>query len=766
MAEKRSQTRTPPLRKQAEARWKKEHSRAAQGPHGARAGDATESLQSAIHELQVHQIELEMQNEELQRAQLELADARDSYLELYDFAPLGYLTLDEHRVIRRANLTAATLLGVQRGRLPGMRMERFVAKEEQDVLYMHLRDARDAREAGPVPRTCIIRMHRHNGGAFVARLDTLADFPAGASGGCRVAIADITALHEAEESLKQSERRFRALTEQGSDYISIVDAAGTITYENPSVYRALGFAAGELVGHSGFELIHPEDLPEARRMFDRLVRRPGGFAETELRAAARDGSWRWLRVLATNLLHDPAVQGIVVNSRDVTERREAAEELRRANEALDRRVAARTAELELLFDVASMANRSQDVMQAIDYCLRRLAEHAGWLFGHALTPDVDPLRGRPDEMRVARAWYPDGAHRYAEFRRATESTRFVRGEGMVGQVRSGRAPVWTDRVPDILTGARRRAAKKLGLRAAMAFPVLVGDHVAAVLEFFSAREMPPEKGAIDLLSGVGVQLSRVMERAILQEHLLTIADQTQQRIAQDLHDDVGQEMTGLALKAETLAEAMGAGDPRCGPSGGAGAAAPCAFPGDVRHRCGALAADLLAAANRTQTKIRSLARRILPVELELNSLPGALDQLCREAARGAEVDCEFRNSHSAETFDARIAAQLYRIAQEAIANAIRHARPRKIRIELAETGGQTVLRVSDDGRGIPAPQRLAGGLGLRTMNYRADLIGAALEISPGPGGRGTVVTCRLPAAGAPTLHPVRRRRPEACPRKS
>ena len=105
---------------------------------------------------------------------------------------------------------------------------------------------------------------------------------------------------------------------------------------------------------------------------------------------------------------------------------------------------------------------------------------------------------------------------------------------------------------------------------------------------------------MELLSSVGMQLGWVIERANLQEHLLRIADQMQQRIAQDLHDDLGQELTGLGLKVETLAEGLAAeGSP-----------------------ASKLAADVHAVVERTRSKIRGLARRILPVEIELNSLPG------------------------------------------------------------------------------------------------------------------------------------------------
>ncbi len=112
------------------------------------------------------------------------------------------------------------------------------------------------------------------------------------------------------------------MTEKASDYITVVDAVGTITYENSTANRTLGFAAGDLVGRRGFDFVHPDDLP-ARRGCSRNWLGAGRTLPRPNSRRARDGSWRWLRVLGTNLLDDPAVRGIVLNSRDVTEQREA-----------------------------------------------------------------------------------------------------------------------------------------------------------------------------------------------------------------------------------------------------------------------------------------------------------------------------------------------------------------------------------------------------------------------------------------------------------
>ena len=156
---------------------------------------------------------------------------------------------------------------------------------------------------------------------------------------------DITARKQAEEALKKSERRFRALTEKAGEFITVLDDKGKITYNMAGSNNSLGYTAGEMAGSSGFELIHPEDLPRVLELFQQSVSQPGRIDHAEVRVRAKDGSWRWQSAVGTNLLNDPSVGGIIINSRDINERKQAEEELRQLNLSLERRVAERTVEL-------------------------------------------------------------------------------------------------------------------------------------------------------------------------------------------------------------------------------------------------------------------------------------------------------------------------------------------------------------------------------------------------------------------------------------
>jgi PAS domain S-box-containing protein len=128
------------------------------------------------------------------------------------------------------------------------------------------------------------------------------------------------ALAEANETLHQSERRFRALIENGADSIALIDANNNIQYLSPAVMQVEGYAPEELIGRNGLEHTHPDDLPVIGRAVEQLLAHPGKPIPVIWRRRHKDGRWIWLEGVATNLLDDPSVRAIVTNYRDITER--------------------------------------------------------------------------------------------------------------------------------------------------------------------------------------------------------------------------------------------------------------------------------------------------------------------------------------------------------------------------------------------------------------------------------------------------------------
>jgi two-component system, cell cycle sensor histidine kinase and response regulator CckA len=183
---------------------------------GSGASDAStlpsDDLRSLIHELQVHQIELEMQNDELRRAQLALEESRDRYLDLYDYAPVAYFTLDRKGVVLQTNLTAVRLLEKERELLISKPFSRFLSQEDADTFYLHLNRV---LETG-AKQTCQVKLVKKDGALIYAQLESvqIPDID-GQRNLCRTVVSDISDLKKAEAFLAQSQR-LRSLGEMAS----------------------------------------------------------------------------------------------------------------------------------------------------------------------------------------------------------------------------------------------------------------------------------------------------------------------------------------------------------------------------------------------------------------------------------------------------------------------------------------------------------------------------------------------------------------------
>jgi PAS domain S-box-containing protein len=247
-------------------------------PAGVEFHGSPAETRRLLHELHVHEIELEMQNEELRRAGAELDAARARYFDLYDVAPVGYVTISEPGIVLEANLTATNLLGVTRGALVRRPITPFILSEDQDIYYSLRRQLFATGE----PQTCELRMVRSDGTDFWACLEAAVQDPSPRSGqhaasACRVVLSDITGRKQTEAALNDSLQRNRALLDANPDMFFVFTADGRIVDAKAERPDDLYLSPAEFLDKRVDEVLPPDVarqtlafIAEAHRT-DRLV---------------------------------------------------------------------------------------------------------------------------------------------------------------------------------------------------------------------------------------------------------------------------------------------------------------------------------------------------------------------------------------------------------------------------------------------------------------------------------------------------------------
>ena len=292
------------------------------------------AAQQMMHDLQVHQVELEMQIEELRRTQTELDASRAHYLDFYDLAPVGYCTVTEKGLIKEVNLTTCTLLNVPRSQLIKQPIGNFIFKDDQGIYYQLRREVRDTDK----PLCCELRLLKRDGASFWTDLvvSTVQDHDGGSE--LRMVLTDITERKNIEESVRSSEQRYRTLVQGTLDPIA-VHRDGKTLYVNPAAINMFGAAsASDLVGKPLLDRVHPDYRQTALARMKTLVELDQPSPLFVQKLLKLDETAMDVEVQGTNISYDgrPAVQ---VSMRDITERKtiEAALEaahLKSASESL------------------------------------------------------------------------------------------------------------------------------------------------------------------------------------------------------------------------------------------------------------------------------------------------------------------------------------------------------------------------------------------------------------------------------------------------
>ena len=461
----------------------------------------------------------------------------------------------------------------------------------------------------------------------------------------------ITERQRAEAALRASEQRFRSLVEHGWDTITLIDPEGTVLYASTSLERMLGYTVDEHVGEHVVDLVHPDDQAYVTEIFQALLDQPGEPISAEVRARHKDGTWRWVETTSINRLDDPAVEAIVANSRDITERKQAEAQLTYQARLLES-VSDAIISTDMNFRVLSW-NKAAEAMY-------------GW---HA-----DEVLGKRF-LDVAKTAYLDTT-------RADVLDLFLEQGAWRGEVVQ-----------------KHKNGEDIHVLSSV---VLLRDEAGAP-------------------SGTVAVNRDITERKRLEREVLEISNREQRRIGRDLHDGLGQVITGGAFFVSMLERELAAQE----------------------HPMAEVAEKIDAVLNEAIAQARALARGLNPVGVETGGLHQGLLDLTASMERIYEISCMYVGSESVYVDDPEVAVHVYRIAQEALNNAVKHGQASNLEVILRREGNEAVLTVRDDGVGIPDVTARGEGMGLYIMAYRARMINGKLEVRRGPE-RGTILTCRFP----------------------
>ena len=399
MVEKRPHSdQAASLRRQAEAKALADKSKISETL-------AFEEMRQKLYELRVHQIELEMQNEELRRTQVELEASQARYFDLYDLAPVGYFTISEKGLILEANLKVAALLGTPRNALVNQPLSQFILPEDQDIYYKH---RKQLFETG-ASQACELRMLRADATPFWASLEATAVQDADGMPACRAVLSDITHRKQTEDALRTSERRLRLFADNASDVIWNMDIYGRFTYFSPSAEEMFGRKWDDNVRVTFKDVAAPSSLPIAHEIVRSIAvaarsgQRHRVSREMQMRRA--DGSIVWAEVNFGGLYDESGrISGFSGVTRDITVRKQMEEDARVAKELVRRENAKLTAMISGMEEGVVFADVDNVIVEINDFMCRLIGRQRSEILGKRIedlqqTTTLENLLCHMDEFR-------------------------------------------------------------------------------------------------------------------------------------------------------------------------------------------------------------------------------------------------------------------------------------------------------------------------------------------------------------------------------
>jgi PAS domain S-box-containing protein len=674
--------------------------------------------QRLLHELQVHQVELEMQNTELQAARDRMECLLEKYTDLYDFAPVGCFSLDEHGRILEVNLMGAALLGLERTQLINRPLPRFAAPASRPVLLAFLKRV----FTGTGKEFCEAILLKEGATAvWTSFHGTLAHSVRDPRKWCRVAVSDITSLKEAEEKVRVSEIRYRRLFEAAHDGVLLLDPeTRKITDANPFMTSLLGYSRGQLIGKELFEIGLLKDEAASREMF-RKLKREHGIRYEDLPLESENGRHQEVEVVA-NLYQENGRPVIQCNVRDITERKQAQQALCVSEERY------RT-----LFDLGPVAVYFCDNTGVIQKFNRRAAElwgrepalgdtderfcgsfklfrMDGSLMPHPQCPMAEVLDGKVSEVRDTEVLIERPDRSRITVIVNISPVKNERGEvtGAINcfyDITQRKNAETAQRRIEVLAASNRKLEQEIVRRKA----------VEAALKQSEQHQ--------SLLLGQSRQMQEQLRQ--LSRQILSAQEAERSAISRELHDVIAQTLTGISIQLTALKKEA-------------------ALNTNSLDRNIARTQRLV---EKSVDIVHRFARELRPTVLDDLGLIPALHSFMKSFITRTGVRVSLTAFAGVEELDTAKRTVLYRVAQEALTNVARHAEASRVEVKIQKIHRAARMEIQDDGKSFQVEPRLNGKgntrLGLLGMRERTEMVGGTFCVESAPG-QGTTVRVEIP----------------------
>lgn len=312
-------------------------------------------------------------------------------------------------------------------------------------------------------------------------------------------------------TLQGAEHPYRVMVEAMNEGAATLMSDGTILYCNRRLAMMLKAPLETLIGSSFFRFILPGNMKPLQAL---LEGEKNGDGKQEVTLRCEDGSLVTAQ-LSVSALQVRDVQSLCIVATDLTRQKHV-------EEALGNEIGF----VKLLQAIASASNESSTIEAAMQTAIDTICAHTGWPLGHAYMLAEDAT----GELAPTTIWHVENPERLETFLKVTENTRFAPGLGLPGRILSGGKPAWISDVTQDLNFPRVEAARESGVRAGFGFPVLVEKEVVAVLEFFSVEPIEPNERLLEVMSQIGTQLGRVVERRRSEEMLQKVKEELERRV--------------------------------------------------------------------------------------------------------------------------------------------------------------------------------------------------------------------------------------------